>query len=119
MSEKTIINHLPVKLTADERAQKAHRLAQAVQEADDLEAELGEVKRTFKNRDEALQMEIRLLGRLVRDGVEDRPIECEERANWSAVTMETYRLDTGALVNFRPMTREERQRELDYPNGGH
>lgn len=114
MDTKKIVEFLPVKLTREERAQASMRLSQAVDEIDETKRQLDTIKREFKDKDEKLQSEVRHLARKVRTGVEDRAVECEERANWANVTMELFRMDTGEMVNFRPMSREERQREMTY-----
>lgn len=115
---RVIVNHLPVRLTGEEKQKASERLALAIQEKDDADQQLATIKREFKDREEKLQGEFRHLGRLIRTGVEERPVECEERPNWSTCTMEQFRVDTGEMVNFRPMTREERQREMDYDESG-
>jgi len=34
------------------------------------------------------------------------------------LTMEIFRLDTGEKVDFRPLTREERQQQIEWDGGG-
>jgi hypothetical protein len=111
---KVIVHHLPVRLTDEEKTKASERLAAAIQEKDDHEGELGKIKREYKDRDEKLQAEFRYLGRLIRTGVEERAVQCEERPNWLNSTMEIFRIDTGELVNFRPLSREERQRDINW-----
>lgn len=111
MQNRTI-EMLPVRLTREEKEQASTGLAEALDQEEKLELELAGVKREFKDRAEELTTKVRHLGRLVRTGVEERTVECEVRPNWRNGTMETFRLDTGEMVNFRPLSREERQREL-------
>lgn len=45
-------------------------------------------------------------------GAEDREIDCDERLNEQTGTMQTVRLDTGAVIDERPLDATERQTRL-------
>lgn len=114
---KRKLESLPVRLTQDELNQRAKRLTEAVQEIDENDAWKKACMREHKDKDETLQGEVRRLSRIVNSGEEYRQVECEEVPNWKKGTMETYRMDTGECVDFRPMSTAEKQAQFEFGDG--
>lgn len=117
--EKVKVMLLPVKLTEAEVALRSQELATAEGKLTEGERDLKswievqkEAKKKRENENAATRDDVRRLGKVVRDRAEQRDVAIEERSNFDAWTVETYRCDTGELVTKRGMTPEERQRSL-------
>lgn len=100
---------LSVMLTEEEARAKGIELASYVQQLNELEERAKQISADMKKEIKALQAKVMVLTRIVRTGKEDREVECYERRNNSLMTIETYRTDTGELVETRPMSANERQ----------
>jgi hypothetical protein len=61
---------------------------------------------------EVHRTEVDRLGTLLANGYEYRPVECVESRDFESATIRITRTDTGEIVEDRPMTPAERQREL-------
>lgn len=103
---------LPVTLTPREKAARSEELVQAMSKQRRLEDELEGVKADFKGRIARVADDVGALFRTLERGTEIRSVSCERRVNVDGESVDTIRLDTGELVVSRPMTPEERQREL-------
>jgi hypothetical protein len=114
MRTETFFQSHPVKLTGEEVADRAREnaelLGQSEAKSKEIEAYAEEAKATKKRLEgekEALDASCYRLGRVVRTGQEERQVACEERDVMSTLVIETVRLDTGAVVGSRAMTKEE------------
>lgn len=85
----------PVKLTDEERADRGRQAAQLVGQIQDKKREID------AHKEEAKAITKRL------EGAEPRRVACEEHDVMSSLTIETVRLDTGAVVDSRAMTKDE------------
>lgn len=103
---------LPAKLTKDELLQKSREIAEKVRELDEVEADKKDHAASFKLKIESIEGEIHRVARILRDGAEDREVEVQERRNDVSRTMETVRVDTGEIVEWRPLTGSELQKPL-------
>jgi len=115
---RQVTRDLPVKLTVAEAQRRGIELAEALQAKYDAEAHQTAIKATWKEELAQLEQDIRRLRRIVGNGEELRPVECSEEKNWKNKTVETVRLDTGEMVDFRPMSTHELQADLDFSPGG-
>lgn len=100
---------LPVELTNAEKLLRGEQLARLHAEADDVEATRKAQQTSAKGKLEALEAQARDLANVIRTGREYRDIEVRERRNDTALAMELYRLDTGEVVETRPLRPDELQ----------
>jgi hypothetical protein len=112
-SERFFQEH-PVKLTDEEIADRALENAELLGKSEEKAREIDDYAETSKatkkrldGEKEALDAQCFRLGRIVRTRMEPRQVECEERDVMSTLTIETVRLDTGACVGSRAMTKDE------------
>lgn len=99
-------------LTLQERTKRQLDLVSC----DLLEAELELERKTalagFTARQRQLSAKRRSFMRQLVAGAEDREIDCDERLSEQTGTMQTVRLDTGAIIDERPLDAAERQTRL-------
>ncbi len=103
---------LPVKLTEEELTLKRDQLADKIYEGKSLDADLARVKADYKSRMEANKSEIEHLAGAIRDKEEMRNVQIIERRDDILRRIETVRIDTGEVVELRPMTISEMQGKL-------
>lgn len=111
---------LPVNLTAAEIDLKGREVARQAALVDKLE---DEEKDRAKAAKDTIKVETATLLRLSRecnDGVETRPVECEQHLHEGTMLVDTVRMDTGAVVGTRPannveMEELERSRQIKMP----
>lgn len=115
---KTIIRDLKVKLTEEEWANASDLLAQEDAAARATDIERKQVMLSFKQRLEAHNTQSGILAEKVRTHEETRAVECEWRPDERRLVMELFRLDTGVLIDTRPMTAAERQVTLPGVSAG-
>ena len=115
---------LMVTLDDAQVAVRAHSLASRIdlrrQQNQELEDHLADAKQAAKSMKlqlADLDLSIIDLGATVRTKLERQAVECQWTRNEEAKPplMELIRTDTGDLVESRPMTIEERQKPLDFP----
>jgi HD-GYP domain-containing protein (c-di-GMP phosphodiesterase class II) len=108
----TITKMLPVKLTSEEFDAKAHELTVAMDSRKVLDSELQQVKDTFKSKIATADATVTSLHKIVRERAELRPVPCTEGKDYQRSRVDVVRLDTGEIVEWRPMTQGERQEQL-------
>lgn len=108
MSKRT----LPVYLTEDERMAASKKLAETLWERDQKQDEAKSKAAEYRDGIKKLSVTISELQTVVQSGVQHRLVDCEDRKNVAAGTVETYRLDTGEMVESRPMTGVEKQVDM-------
>lgn len=118
MSQKTILKRmerqLPVELTADEKISAGLKLAEHVGELRDLEDRLANIRSEFKAEREGIEASIAEWQTIVSRGERVATVEVEIVLYHDEGIARTIRMDTGGLVEARPMTREEFQMPLDF-----
>lgn len=95
-----------------EVAERADRCAIKMGERDKVAIELKVVSAELRTQIKALEGEISSLGRMVREKVETREVECKEVEAFGQNAVQVVRLDTGEVVRERAMTSDEQQRAL-------
>jgi hypothetical protein len=95
--------------TSDEIRNLGVALANAIADLEALAQEKAEFMADLKGRHKDAQAKVKLLAEKVRTGSETRLVECRLEKDFLANAVRIYRLDTGGLVEERPMTMEERQ----------
>lgn len=96
-------------LTSDEKMIRGSELASKMEEKEQIESELAEVKQTFKARLEGTSNSIAELKQIVLEGRERRDVECYYHKDFENDAVAIIRTDTGEEVERRRMTPEERQ----------
>lgn len=109
---------LPVQLTNDERMARAMTAAQLQAEYGEVESRKKDTTRELGQRLKALRTDVEKALIAARTGKETQSVQIEDRRNEERRTIETVRLDTGEVIDSRPMTIEERQGKLFGIEGG-
>lgn len=105
---------LPVPLTPADKVQQGQQLGNALAELTRLDGQLADAKASNKAaREPILHLRDKLADQL-RSGVEYRPVRCQRLLDYDSGASKVIRLDTGKVVEERPMTEAERQRALDF-----
>lgn len=111
-----MIRALPVRLTDDERLEFGKRLAEELSNLYAMEDNKKSVASKLGKEIETQEELVNKIRYKVASGTEDRPIDCHEDPNVELRTMELVRMDTGKVIESRPMSSEElnkaRQKEL-------
>jgi len=108
--ETTKVLSLPVRLTPSEIQSRALEAAELMLEVDTAEDAEADRRRDVKASIGARKRRLRDLSCIVREGAENRPVECDEVTSVGRALVEIFRRDTGELVYSRPMSEGE-QRE--------
>lgn len=98
---------LEAPLSDDEVKDRAHVLATTIGEIAETETEQKKVQSQFSQKLKKLRLRATELARIVETHREDRPVLCSERAQIRTFTIETFRHDTGQVVDTRAMDEEE------------
>jgi hypothetical protein len=112
---RNIKRELPCKITDEEFTRIAKQRATKEAEKEELEADLAKEKRRRMDQIELVQDELKVSGRELRTGYQDRTVNCNEvfyRTEEGTGWIHTIRLDTFDEVERRPATAHETQRYL-------
>lgn len=111
---------LPVKLSAVETAEKSKELANKSIRAAHVETKIEDIKNEAKDEIKMLKEtllelrgQVKELAHSIRKGEIVRPVLVEARIAPDNSKAEIVRLDTGEVVDERPLTEDDRQMELD------
>ena len=104
---------LPVRLSDAEVLDVSRRAAETFRQRGFAEMEKKEAMAEFKGRIEALEREIHELQGIVSSQIEYRTIQCEKTTHRDLGEVVITRLDTGKIIETRPMTAKERQTEME------
>jgi hypothetical protein len=107
-----LFRDLKVKLTPEEWGANAAAMAAEQAKLAEVQSELAQANTTFKARIRTHNDKLHELGEKVRSREETRAVECIEKPDSKRFLVEVYRLDTGELVETRPMTAAERHSVL-------
>jgi len=103
---------LQCKLTEDELAQAAQDLARLIDDQKAVDDEFDTIKSQFKAKLQKIDGDIGFKARLVRDKREIRSVDVEKTLDYTDCTIQVIRLDTGATIEVRKMTGDEKQLKL-------
>jgi hypothetical protein len=109
---------LPCELTNEEKRLRGEALAQKRQEWEEVERARKAATQKAKAEQERIDAEADLLAEAIRTGREYRDIEVVERKNIDIRMMETIRMDTGEVIDSRPLRSDEMQTTLFPISGG-
>lgn len=99
-------------LTDEELQKKGAELADAIDEQERAEAELGEVKQQFKSRIDGAICRAAGLASTIRAKSEYRKVKCERIFNFADGKVREYRWDINEMIGERVMTDDDRQQHL-------
>jgi DNA segregation ATPase FtsK/SpoIIIE-like protein len=103
---------LKCELTQAELLTMGQELADAHSEHESITNELESIKAEFKGKIQAEEGKIGSLSAKIRAGYEHRQVKCATVKDWKSKTVTVTRLDTGAIIENRPMNQEELQMPL-------
>lgn len=114
MKQQTYVEYLKCDLTDTEIADAARELAKANARRASIEQQKKEVDSQLKGEIEAQNTVIARLAQLINAGHEYRNIDCRVELDTPEAGKKTIvRLDTGEVVNIKPMTDADRQMVID------
>lgn len=108
------LKKLPVLLTDEELRMRGAHLAAHLEELSDARHDAKRTAEAFKEQRSTLELEISRLKTVILQRSEMREVEILEEKDWLEKTVSTVRLDTGEVIETRPMTMEERNRPLPF-----
>lgn len=98
---------LLVQLTDDERDKVAEELSAGVDMLVKLKADNRARRKSMKEAEDKLDIEIQRLAEVHRTGKESRAVEVVERTDPDRAVRETIRMDTGEVIRRRVLTEQE------------
>lgn len=116
---RNIKRELPCKLNDDEFTRIAKTRALREQEREELMQDFAKEKKRRNDQIEEIDDEIKIQGKELRTGYQDRTVNCHEvfvRDSENTGWIFTMRLDTGVEVERRPASAYETQRYLPAMN---
>jgi hypothetical protein len=111
---------LPVRLTDGEKLVRGKQMSRAELDIKALEEEKKTVTARYKPQIDELKAQIQKLAREVDTGTQDRLVEVTWERDEATGVMKLHRVDTGDIVEHRPMTISEKNGDLfphDIPDG--
>lgn len=109
-----VTRFLPVKLTEAETLEMAKTMGEKMLEVDNLESEKKAFMAKNKLQSEGLEAELSQLGKCVREGSEEREVECLWNFNTPVRGMkQLVRLDNYEVIDEKDMTDNDKRRVAD------
>jgi len=105
---------LACKLTTEDRAVAANQLAEAIQNLEALEVERKVETKNYNSRKQQFVGSVHRLSREVANGEAVRSVDCELKLNYTTLTANLVRTDSGEITETRPMTEDEKQEDLAF-----
>ena len=112
-SDNTFTKQLRCKLTDAERLQKGQAFNSVLDELDELDAELADIKDSYKRRAKGIKERGAALRKDFATGEEDRPVKCIQEPDFRRNIMLVRRLDTHEVIEERALESHELQGELE------
>ncbi len=111
--EETCKKYLKYTFTEDEIKELGKSLAKVFSDHSEAEARLKSVSTQIKAEITALEGAMTLSSEKIRSGYEHRNIDCKKEFDYRLGTVTITRIDTGEVVEERPMDAEEKQRKFE------
>lgn len=112
MKEKKLPLFQRVELTEEEVRDAADRMADLFDQLKRIEEEAKSIANGYKAKTKELDAQFAQAQLLVRNKYEQRLVECVRTWNYKTCRVVTVRMDTGAIVEDRAMSADERQEKL-------
>jgi DNA segregation ATPase FtsK/SpoIIIE-like protein len=120
IDQKKVSDALRVILTEAEIKEAGACVADGLGEVANLKSNLDSMKASINSQIKMKESEIAEKAGLVRNGYEVRPVECIQITDFDLGRVVTIRKDTGEQVGARPITLDERGKELTlFPEAQH
>jgi hypothetical protein len=110
-----ILKDIKTPLTEEERRKLGVEIAEHVQRSEALEDQKRIQTADLSNAIKSERKAYRAKAKVLRDGHEYKPIECDEVQDFDRNVVLTKRRDTGEQVAERAMRSDERQQAIDFP----
>ncbi len=111
--EEPCKKYLKYTFTEDEIKELGRSLAKVFSDHSEAEGRLKSVSIQVKAEITALEGTMTMMSEKIRSGYEHRNIECKKEFDYKAGYVIVTRLDTGEVIEERPMDAEETQRKLE------
>lgn len=102
------VRSLSVRLTDEERLEKADELAKSLAKKDQLERDHSNLKAQMKREESAINAEVGSLQQIVSNRAEYRDVECVMQGSFESPMVEVIRLDTGECIDVRQLNMGEK-----------
>ena len=112
------VHTLAVKLNEKERIARGQQLADVVESLESINTSKKTVLAEFNARLKKISETISRLSREMRDGTAMQPVDCELQLNYSKLTAQLVRTDSGEVIWARPMTNEQKQMQMNFDDEG-
>jgi hypothetical protein len=109
---KLFDRYLKCVLTDDEKASKREQVMVLMDRWEQIDAERARAVEGYKSKLGVVKEEMNSIRHMVKMGVENRTVQCEEFRDYALGLVWVKRLDTGEIIEERAMTAEERQPKL-------
>jgi len=113
MSDKIELRELPVRLSDSEKLQYGRAIAQLLEDDADAYAAMKAAQAEHAAAKKGRALELERLRVAIQSGRELRAVEVRLERDWARGVVRVIRTDTMDDVEQRPMTMQERQRELE------
>jgi len=103
---------LQVPLTTEEITVRAKELSEILEQRSGVESAMKCYATSCKKEIAEMDIKINSLCQVVSSGKEYRQVDVTEKPNYERGLMETFRLDTGEIVDYRELKESEKTRKL-------
>lgn len=107
---------LPVPLTERERLEIGEDIAAAQMKAEQTEKDKKAADDEFKGVIEGAYAEVSAHAALLRRGKRDTAVQCSILRDYRVGSVKVTRMDTMEVIEHRPMSAQERQMGMKFPN---
>ena len=114
---KVVIKNVRAELSQTERYKRARELADVMGEIESVQEQAKSDAQRHKSKVEELNSRARKLRGAIQSGEEWSDVQCREEPEERLGRVKIVRLDTDEVVDYRPMSLEERQVSLPLGNG--
>lgn len=112
VAKKGFMRDLPVALTREDLAAVAVKIGRLSKQRGEMVSQMKQIQSQWKDRIAGVDAQIHDLAQRAEEGVEPRPIECRELLDYRRGEASVVRIDTGEVLEVRPLAAEERQPSL-------
>ena len=104
-----VTENLKIELTPEEILAASREMARAIDELHDMEQQRKAAVELYKAKIAQANATVQINSVLVRNGYEFRKTEVRRTLDYDQGTVTSCRLDTGEIIEARPMTPDEKQ----------
>ena len=112
IEREKVVQPLKCEFTPEELLDLADEMTQKMDTREKKQSEFDSIKKQYNGELSTLDEEVRVKQRLIRDKYEFRSIPCQVERNYNTKTYTLTRLDSGEVVESRPLRLSELQRKM-------